>query len=239
MADMKNRLLFKSDFVEALHALSQTRRPPKSLPPNVSREEILEHALAEQNVIMGMQQELMNALQQENDSSIQKIHSQSETVQALTVWEAKAQTSQKKVYELLSHSKLLEESLLSMKRSLSEKENMISSLTEKLETSDNPRIAAMDSQLKAKQLTVMELAEHLQDCKAQVKDLNESISSVLRTTDHQNEQTVSLPSTVSDKKAQATITHLQWEMAVQNWNWRRKKKPWSGVRESLVKLKEL
>ena len=228
VADMKEHLLSKSELVKALHALSPTRRPPKSLPPHVSKEEILEQALAEQNVILDMQQEVMNCLQKENDSYFDKISSQSETIQALAAWEPKAHMAQKKVEELLSHSQLSEDRISSMKKSLSEKEEMIKSLMEKLEASSSTKVATLDSQLQAKRLTVIELEEELQGCieklslaeqhladkssktevqAAQIKELRESISSLQRINDHQKDQLVSLHSTVTDKVSALASLH--------------------------------
>lgn len=220
--ELREELLSKSDLVKALHTLNPTRRPHHLSLRNVSRESILEQALAEQNVIMDTQQQVMNGLQQEIESHIQTIRSQSETIQAVSVWEPRAHAAHKKANELLSSSQLMEQKLLAMTQSLSEKEDTIDSLLAKLESTPSSKTATLDSQLQAKRLKVMELEEKVYKSKEKLsitsqqlsdktatvefqafqnKQLKESILSLQQINDKQKKQITALHSAIIDKES--------------------------------------
>ena len=177
-------------FASGLHTSQDTSSKLSSI---LTREEVLEQAVLEQNQILDIMQSLVSSLESENKSFREKINIHSRTILELASWEARAKKAERKLDNVTSSRTGFEVSgvLTDYEKALAEKDQLIASLNTKLNlspdtcnqapidssaVSSNARLISAKTKLETERVRVIELEEELSTKKEELIKLKEEIA---------------------------------------------------------------
>ena len=157
----KGRVKLHSELIEALRNLAANLSSRSGGGRIVQdKEAVLEQAVVEQSQMLDVMQSLIASLETENKSFRERINEQGRTILELARWEAKAKKAQRQLNELsLNSQPTLDVS--NYKKTLAEKDKLISKLQLQTSLSNNTRLVSMQASLEEERVRVIELEEEI------------------------------------------------------------------------------
>ena len=173
----KGRIQLHSELIEALRNLATKLESRYDGGRTVmNKERVLEQAIVEQSQILDLMQGLISSLETENKSFRDKIDVQGRIILELASWEAKAKKAERQISELTVN---IEPSMnvSNYKKSLAEKDKLISDLRSQSSVSVNTRLAAVQTNLERERVGKIELEQELSSKREELIKLKEELSS--------------------------------------------------------------
>lgn len=158
----KGRVELHSELIEALRNLAANLSSrPGGGRAVMNREAVLEQAVVEQSQMLDVMQSLIASLETENKSFRDRINDQGRTILELATWEAKAKKAQRQLSELTLNPRPSTSDVSNYKKTLAEKDKLISELRSQSSVSVNTRLVSIQASFEQERVRIIELEEEI------------------------------------------------------------------------------